>query len=316
MSKIAYLGWLGHANIGDEACYEYIHSFLPSSPTCWDITFTGQEVPRLSIVGGGTLLNLSRDQRAASLINLHKQGSSTVVWGTGVLQPKGVAHPEVVHWLKGSTVGVRGPRSLQYLQQNGVDNATVIGDPALLLEVSAHEEHPETILINVGDAKANLYGKETTIVAHLKNVIRAIKNRYKIVLFSMWPPDAAFINELWCDGLEIYTPSTAAQLMTRIAGCSCVIGMKLHSCVLSAAADVPFISIAYRDKCFDFAESLGLGNWAIRSDDSALTSKIIELVDAIGKTRQTVVTQIKGFKQEYKKCHTRIKNEVLTLCQQ
>ena len=44
------------------------------------------------------------------------------------------------------------------------------------------------------------------------------------------------------------------------------VGLRLHGNVLSAAAGTPFVSLAYRLKSFDFADSVGMGEFTIRTD--------------------------------------------------
>ena len=44
------------------------------------------------------------------------------------------------------------------------------------------------------------------------------------------------------------------------------INMKLHGSVLSAASGTPFVSIAYHSKVFEFADDVGLGEFAVRTD--------------------------------------------------
>ncbi|MCK4443938.1 MAG: hypothetical protein KAW09_05310, partial [Thermoplasmata archaeon] len=46
-----------------------------------------------------------------------------------------------------------------------------------------------------------------------------------------------------------------------------LIGEKLHSLVFSAATHTPFVSIEYRPKCLDFAESVGFSAYNIRTSE-------------------------------------------------
>jgi hypothetical protein len=76
-------------------------------------------------------------------------------------------------------------------------------------------------------------------------------------------------------GLMIHRPSNAKEFMTTVGGGHCLIGVRLHSAVLACASGILPILIAYRDKCYDFMESLNLEHLTVNlAEDSgpAITS--------------------------------------------
>jgi polysaccharide pyruvyl transferase WcaK-like protein len=314
------MGWLGYKNIGDEACLAAIKQFLPKNCKiiCWDMhPWKRTVIPDLSIIGGGTLLDGAYDARGRAMASLLYKGVPTVFWGTGVLPHKGKLALQTLKILNKATfVGVRGPISHRILNKGGYSNSVLVGDPALLL---THKSKPQglasnKIAINIGDARGRLWGKEPVIVKHTRRLIAGLTKRgYEVVLFPMWPSDNKYIQQI-PKRKNVYIRGWAATnyLLDFFRSCRCVIGMKLHACVLSAAADVPFISIAYREKCIDFAESLGLEKWAIKSNDADLSGKILAKVASLPKYYQVVVDRIAHHKRNYRNKHNEIKDLVST----
>lgn len=76
------------------------------------------------------------------------------------------------------------------------------------------------------------------------------------------------------------------------------INMKLHANILSAAANRPFISLAYRGKCFDFAQTVHCSDYTIATD-SVRAHNILALVEDIERNYKNVVNKIKRAKEKY-----------------
>lgn len=321
LATVAYMGWLGHKNIGDEACLAAIKLFLPKNVElrCWDINpWSSSIVPDLSIIGGGTLLAPAYDARGRAIDSLLDKGVPTVFWGTGVLPHRGKLAERTIQMLrKAAFVGVRGPISHRILSDGGFPDSVLVGDPALLLR---HNSTPSglasnKIAINIGDARGRLWGTERAIVGKINRlIIKLTRSGHEVVLFPMWPDDTKYIQQIPKQAkVSVRGWADDNYLLDFFRSCKCVIGMKLHACVLSAAADVPFISIAYRNKCIDFAESLGLGKWAIKSDDTKLADKLFGMVLLLSEYYQTVVDRMHKYKHEYGKRHNEIKKLVNTI---
>lgn len=315
MTTIAYMGWLGHNNLGDEACFCGIAKHLPiqTAITCWDIgPWPYESLPDLSIVGGGTLLDLGFDTRAKSLLALQQRGVPTIFWGTGVLPHTGVIHPQVQRLLENSLfVGVRGPRSISLLNAGGYTSAVQVGDPALLLSTpnTTLGKTSKTVALNIGDARGRMLGSEQFVVEQAQMLAQTLVARgYEVILFSMWPSDEKYLGKLSFSEkirLRKFNPSVL-DLMNFFKNCYCVIGMKLHAIVLSAAACVPFISIAYRDKCIDFADSIGLKRWAIPSDDAKLAHRIDSMFTALPEYYDVITARMQEYIYKYRAQHSEI----------
>jgi len=57
------------------------------------------------------------------------------------------------------------------------------------------------------------------------------------------------------------------KLLDEIASCHTLMGEKLHSLLFRPTTHNPFISIEYRPKCYDFAETIGFEAFNIRTDE-------------------------------------------------
>jgi len=278
MKTAAYIGWVGHENLGDEACYDAVKAFLKNSHALvpWDRgRWPRKALPDLCIVGGGTLLDIRFKRREQALVYpMFNNGIPVVFWGSGVVTPYGkTLHPKVAAILRGSKfVGVRGPRSKKILAAKGFPNVEIIGDPALFLR-NDHSETPykknsDTIAINIGHTRNNLYGTEKHVLEQTKILIQLLERiGFNILLFSVWPEDNKLLNQVKGKNVRLlpWSPNIN-NLLGIFKQCYCVVGLKLHAVVLSATVGVPFVSLAYREKCFDFVESLDLDKWAVRTD--------------------------------------------------
>jgi polysaccharide pyruvyl transferase WcaK-like protein len=63
--------------------------------------------------------------------------------------------------------------------------------------------------------------------------------------------------------LDFWDEPVAGQLdviLARLAACELLVGERLHAMVLAAAVGVPFVGVAYKPKCHDFGETLGLSH--------------------------------------------------------
>lgn len=316
---IAYMGWLGHRNIGDEACFYAIRNMLPDycEVVQWDIDSWDWSIkPDLFIVGGGTLLDINYDVRGRSIARMLAMDVPTIFWGTGVLQHTGKVSKDVLFILNSAKfVGVRGPFSKGVLNASGFANVNMIGDPALLLSESTNKPlglKSNKIAINVGDARKKLLGSEDYIVEHMHKLINVLlKQNFEVILFPMWVDDNKYINKL---AKKVSSPKliirdwneSCQSLIDFFSTCRCVIGMKLHSIVLSAAANVPFISISYRDKCLDFAASLNLDSWVIPANDAQLAEKSRTLVNLVSTYYTDITERFVSYKQRYRLEHSKV----------
>lgn len=141
---VAYIGWCGHRNLGDEVMLNVIRKVFSSRPfeilqpapgekLMSMLRLGGRDFFSAILLGGGTLIHplfLELAQIA------HRIGAPMFALGTGVGSP-GFGMPAEVSidgWaeiLSKCRLGVRGPLSSEKLRNIGICHAEVIGDPAL-----------------------------------------------------------------------------------------------------------------------------------------------------------------------------------------
>jgi polysaccharide pyruvyl transferase WcaK-like protein len=303
----AYMGWLGHQNIGDEVCFDAVCKLVVDATVHhWDALAQRQfDNHKVSIIGGGTLLDTSWDIRSSKIHQLLDQGATNVFWGTGVWA-SGVPSAKTVGILRRSKfVGVRGPRSKKKLEALGFANAQIIGDPALFVtDPVKYNPDSKLVAINVGNAEGRLLsGTEDLVVSEINKVVEHVTTQgFEVVLFPMIPSDMKYIEQVR-EPVKIVQTKTWQDVIRVIRGARCVIGMKLHSCVLAAAAGIPFVSMGYRDKCYDFASSLGLDDFVVTIEETGLHKGINTYFDLMPNNWPKILERLNAQKHQYLQKH-------------
>ena len=183
------------------------------------------------------------------------------------------------------------------------------------------------IAINIGDTAHNLFGTEEYVMDSIARFIHELlkKTEYKVVLFPMWDRDMVYSRNIQnCfysknnrDRVLIKPFDPCPQSMVDfLATCRMTIGMKLHASVLSAAAGVPFISLAYREKCIDFTRSifneLASETYYVRTDEKHLDEKIMIRYKLVNSIYDSTVHAIKMAKKTYMVKHQEILHHCTT----
>ncbi|WML31550.1 polysaccharide pyruvyl transferase family protein [Neobacillus sp. OS1-32] len=331
--KILYLGWLGQNNIGDEVLYElFEHMFYKynqHSENVYIDAFSTDSSNKVSIssydlvvLGGGSLIHLPYWINICS--EARKQNIPVVSWGTGI---DGFYKSEHLNSIAISTqlanqfkdeyeqfkyISVRGSFTKNALLNIGVKSEIdEIGDPALIYAIEFLGEQQDlvknnkNILINWGTFYNNIFGQnEEKVEQELASVANLlISNGYSITIYPIWTEDiepvkrlGQKINNKKCQIIsEVYDAKTLQKLISQSY---MTINLKLHANILSASANVPFISLAYRGKCFDFAKTVDCLEYTLPTDQ--VTSKqIMQIVESIEDNYQSVVSRYKNAKEKY-----------------
>ncbi|HZG18346.1 MAG TPA: polysaccharide pyruvyl transferase family protein [Candidatus Bathyarchaeia archaeon] len=332
MKKILYVGWIGFNNLGDELMWHVFRDLaqkhldplqaevIPSLPK---IDLKNLSPYDTVVLGGGSLLIPGYLDVVHQAVQLKK---NVVVWGSGYdsqepvrLDDKGafslppVQPNERMRQMldeigeHASFFGIRGPLTYQYLQQLGVSaKPTISGDPGMLLlpptpAEANHQDGKSIIGINWGTSYNRIYGKNEAVVEEaLAEAAKAlIKDGHHIYLFAMWGPDREAIKRLYkkIDAPDHTTLDLAlhdhVEMMKRISGFQATINFKLHANVISAAAGVPFVCLAYRFKCMDFACSLNVPETIIPTDHAQIQQQILSRTRQVLQNRDTLVAKIK-----------------------
>ncbi len=264
----------------------------------------------LLLLGGGTLIN-----RFDYLQWLHSQDSPRIeraVFGTGVANPEywGIREDtdDWVEFLETCAfVGVRGPLSAKLLRRWGYrGQLEVVGDPALQLTAPGQEPSEGRVIISPAWTAGELWGKDDRAVfRELSSLIARLRSEGREVhMLSCHPSDdrhilqimrdAGFAEMPYCAGYEDIDASLAL-----LASADLVVAERLHSAVLAAAVGTPFVGLEYRPKVADFARSVGMERFIIRTD--ALTSdRIIEATRHIDLERAAIVDEMSASVDRYR----------------
>jgi polysaccharide pyruvyl transferase WcaK-like protein len=280
---LGYIGWVGKGNLGDEAMFEAIKILMPQ----YDIEiFSGARKERILsklgasgkkrfktiVLGGGTLINQGYLRLVEVALSM---GAAMHTLGTGVGSNgfSGKSGLELDGWpallRQFKSVGVRGPHSQKNLEENGVANAETIGDLALALTLDVPQLNPANkfYILNVALPKKD---DPDFPSAKLVEALRETVGDLKAAGYS--PIPVAFCEEdieptklvaavAEQRNILINLPKTHLDYFDLLENAEFVVGVRLHSAVLSCCAGVPPILIGYRDKCADFMESMGLMEW-------------------------------------------------------
>ncbi len=281
-------GWLGHQNLGDEALYIAMQEIFNDTKL---IHYDGNRTLRFvnnitnmfsfGILGGGTLINQSEVWLKLAM-EFQRLNKNMVVFGSGVANPSFWTGRE---WWRDYSdewqdvlsecqyVGVRGPDSKKTLNDIGIPNVEIIGDPTLVFtqEDYIYQNNSKILGINIGFSEKGIYGDPEKVFNEIIRLVQLAKNDgWEIHWFIVWPEDEAItIKAAKMLGMKatihrIY--NDPFQYIERIKSVDVFVGMKLHSVVLAACVFVPLVMLEYRPKCSDFMKSINQEGYCVRTD--------------------------------------------------
>ncbi|AZO93806.1 polysaccharide pyruvyl transferase family protein [Halocella sp. SP3-1] len=292
----------------------------------------------LVVLGGGSLLATSYYLKC--LYQAQQVGVPTVIWGSGVdhsdpqftddlLAGRAEGVPDIeefftkkVKYLLRSTVsqvglvGVRGPYTLKILQllDCQLDKVFIAGDSGILLEPDLSRDNnlhlnEKMIMVNWGTSYNKVYGEnEEKLAVELAGSLDHLQEEgYQIIIYPVWEQDIPAIFRLVDKMINqdnlivINRVLPSSQLLWCISQASLSINFKLHPCIFSAAVGVPFISLAYRFKCFDFAESVKCQELCIRTDVCDIKKEILDRVKYIRDNKNTYYNKFLQYKSGFNK---------------
>lgn len=273
-----YIGWAGHRNLGDDAMFAAARGLLPApvellrNPTreraLARIGAGGQRFSRV-VLGGGTLMNAGYLPIVEQCIAM---GLPLATLGTGIgsagfsMAEEGLDPRWQAALARFSHIGVRGPRSLAKLRAAGVTNGEIVGDLALALTPDAPlaDWGAKRLLFNAAPSRlASDSADEAAMRRGLARLLReAAAQGWQVVPLAFDPEDFAAIRAIITEAGIAAPPPVQPRDWTDWAGlaqgATLSLGVRLHSAVLAASAGIAPLLVGYRDKCADFAESLGM----------------------------------------------------------
>lgn len=315
--RIAYTGWQGHQNLGDEMMFQAhgmlfpvykITSFERISPDKARLyrRITGRNAYDAGCVGGGTLIGRNpgflEQARAMSRVC-----SIRFCIGTGVANPEfwgrrnyDNALSEWAELLKDfSFVGVRGPISASLLQREGLENVAIVGDSALVFARNRPRVRFQDNLLglNIGASGGNVWGNEDDIIEKTTLLCRRLVAKgWKVLFLCVWPLDhqsavkVAQLAGIRQPDIQLITDDVE-RACDLCESCTVFVGMKLHSVVTAVCSGVPSIMIEYRPKCRDFMASLDLEAYNVRSD-SLDPDLLVGMVESLASQRERMRVDI------------------------
>lgn len=293
-SRLQYLGYSGHDNLGDDVIKSALEERLPEA-TFLQVPMGRRDLLRHGsrhavaargaalLLGGGTLVGRSdwhdHVERAAHFF----RPRAWEMLGIGVEDPDFVgsrahtSNDDLRHWksplARFRSVTVRGPRSRELLAGIGVD-AEVVGDPALLLQPDVPS--PELVhrsidvLVNATCGEDQWGGVDLDWTPRLVDALRTTGGTALNVEFvSMESTDDAWNQRIAKSlGIEpvIHRPRSHVEFFELAACTKVLLGTRLHSNILAAAAGTPNMSVEYRPKCRDYMDSVQCGRYCYRSN--------------------------------------------------
>ena len=287
---VAYVGWTGEGNLGDESMFAMHQSVLGLAVDLVPIPIVDNNVVLRTLagridgicLGGGTLIangffrhGLEAVMTAAPSARrfMIGVGSESAAYSVG---RRANIDQEFAKWrpllAEFDQVRVRGPLSVQTLGGIGV-SAVHTGDPALLLPRLPVDPVDGLVGLNVGITDDQWGGGHLPPADLLNSLIdTTLGMGASVRLLPTTEADFAFMTDVVRarpdQHLEMMTKMPSVpELLHAMAGCRTVIGMKLHALILAASQRVPVIAIEYRPKCRDFMATLGLEDVCFRTDD-------------------------------------------------
>ncbi|MEN8239470.1 MAG: glycosyltransferase [Actinomycetota bacterium] len=278
---IAYVGFSGNRNLGDDAMLEAIRSLMP-----WARIEPEIAQARAAMVGGGTLFNAGKYylNKVRRVDGPHME---RVVFGTGVRSSTYWGMTETYEdWEpfldSALSIGVRGPDSLAAMRSWGYDGPIdVIGDPALSLRrPDAVARVDGRVVLSPLHTGGECWGSDDGLVMDrfASIVARLAADGREVVVMTAHPADDRWAIEIMrraghpdLSYLAGYEDLDAT--LRLLASADLVIGERLHAVVLAAAVGTPFVGVEYRPKLLDFARSIDSEEHVVRTDR-------IDLLDA------------------------------------
>jgi hypothetical protein len=312
--SVPYFGVVGDRNLGDELLTSLAESavaprrLLPIGRSGLVERAALQVVRERSplLVGGGTLLLSPPLKKLLTGLS----PSTTCTFGTGVLDDVywgRLTSREREEWrllLHGANaLGVRGPRSLEILQELGVDHAEIVGDPGFLLcreGLDAPSER-QLIGINFGTSLGEVWGRdETQAERDLAAEVRTIRAAgWDVRFFAVWPRDLDSIRRVAAlsgvSSPDVVRSYRSPKMFMRLVGeCRALLAMKLHAAVLGICAGVPTLAIEYRPKTSDLMRSIGAETDMVRFDSLAHSDLAERIVAMATLPRDVAERQLQG----------------------
>jgi polysaccharide pyruvyl transferase WcaK-like protein len=307
-----YIGWVGKANLGDEAMLEAASNLIgteldpvstPAVERLLDRAGLGGEARfPIAFLGGGTLINSGYIDIVETCLD---QGIALATLGTGVgssgfhdkesrLDPRWA---DALRRFK--SVGVRGPRSLKKMRSIGIDRAEIVGDLAMALtpDSPVADWNGRKLIFNTCAGRSS---DDANVLQAFDRSIAPVlcelhKSGWQIIPVAFHSSDIdpirQVLEQIALADIPIARPATFTDYVCLAQGAALSISVRLHGSVLASMCGVPGLLLGYRDKCYDFAESIGSDASVLdyrQTSEDLLRARIAEMVDDLEATGKSV----------------------------
>jgi hypothetical protein len=272
---VGYIGWLGYENLGDDVMHLAVaqrlqHARLAPLGTLLASSRLRPVVGRILrrrivtlLLGGGTQFCNRGWRRELDEITRWLGPLDVLPLGVGVdMGTHQSEEPPVWRdvFARCDRITVRGPRSQRRLADFGFDSE-VVGDTALLVDpVDRPEARPGSVGINVGPVTPVPVSDARLVEIAVAVARDAMALGYEPSWIAAIPEDLPLLQDarrrVGSVGPVIEAFRDPLGFATQAARLELVVAAKLHVGVLAALSGVPIVSLAYEQKCVDFAESL------------------------------------------------------------
>lgn len=312
-NRINYVDWVTpNYNLGEEALYRILQQiFAKHKVRLFRITDRiKQKHSQTTLIGGGSCL---------PLITIFMRPTKYIyVFGSGVqypwyYRPFDQALIDRFKSFNCRFIGVRDNVSKSLLKEWGIDSK-VIGDPCLSLKPpQILEKASNRIAINIGDARAEYSSKSRgKVVKELTEVCKVLKaDGYELILVPFWKENMEDVESLSEQAhVKVFANwQDIGATMNLLSSCKMFIGEKLHSLVLSAAANTPFVGLAYAPEHFDFVDSVGFSEFTMPIT-KITAEKILELFHDLINNYEKVQNKMESIVNEYREKQSRFAAEI------
>jgi len=307
---VTYCGFTDNRNIGDIALFLANRRLFPQ----YHLLREGHDKSSdINLFGGGTHYPYALRTGA-----IHRRRLNFAI-GLGVHDPGGSRRFGILtRWAMRrwsfDYLGVRGYQSQVICALNGI-KAEVTGDTALFFERSqpAHSPQGLVAISVVGESMGHerVGSREVVFKEILDSCQKLVAMGMQLMLVPFCRDDVPWMERMSKELdlpplLDFWAPEIDHDLdrfLAELEKCDLLIGERLHAVVLAAALEIPFISIAYKPKCFDFVNSIGFDHCLLDSNkvsSSEITRLAQELMADEGGIKRKLKERVGIFRQRIK----------------
>lgn len=294
---VAYCGFSDTRNVGDYALFKACEQLFPSFEL---VPARSPEARMANLFGGGTMYPYSIRQR------IYPKRPVNVAIGLGVAEPEpgrrfGLLTRWAMYRWRFQWFGVRGFRSQRILARHGI-SAHVTGDTALAHRLDhAASIAPGRIAVSLVGERMQRRGDEQRVFQEVRQLCeRLLATGREVLIVGFCLDDMPALLELRKSLgdrpglLDFWAPPISRDLqrfLMELGRCELLLGERLHSLVLAATVGVPFVGLAYKRKCLDFAETIGFDRFLV-DPVSVGADRLERMLESGGRERRALAEEL------------------------